>query len=412
MSPKAPPGIQASPQQLRRFRLEGLGLAERPQASPEALEAAAGVGVQDSVRHTAAVALNARLEGLTPAMLQEALASRRLLRLWSLRISPFVVPASAWPAFTLGACPQNEAERLPFLLGMHPHLEALGLGLDALLAAIREATLAALDGRALNKQSLGVAVAEAVGQSLGPSARRHWESEAPHPVEATMGVQFVRLLLRVVSLEGHFCDAMGRGATGGEADFVRVDQWLGAEAPKATPDEASRDLLRRFLRMHGPANAAQCRAWTGVGKAQGDRMWGLVERELVPVAWGKGQHFLHEADLPAFQAAADAEPAKGLRWLPAYDPLLASPDRAFWMPDVAFQKELWRGAGNPGALLVDGHVVGAWKAKKAGKKLQLSLASPQPLPSAWRARLEAEAAGLAPFREVASVQLLWGTESV
>lgn len=94
--------------------------------------------------------------------------------------------------------------------------------------------------------------------------------------------------------------------------------------------------------------------------------------------------------------------------LPPYDPLLASPDRGAWVPDAAFHKELWRGAGNPGAILIDGQVVGAWKAKKSGQRLILAPASPAPLPPAWRPRLEAEAQSLAPWRQVASVQVAWG----
>jgi hypothetical protein len=56
-----------------------------------------------------------------------------------------------------------------------------------------------------------------------------------------------------------------------------------------------------------------------------------------------------------------AAPVETVRLLPAGDPYLASADRALLVPEPRFRSELWPKSVWPGALLVNGELVGMWR---------------------------------------------------
>ena len=63
-----------------------------------------------------------------------------------------------------------------------------------------------------------------------------------------------------------------------------------------------------------------------------------------------------------------ATPTRGVvRLLPRSDPGLLARDRARVVPDPAARKVLWPAVGWPGAVFVDGEVVGAWRTRAAKK---------------------------------------------
>jgi hypothetical protein len=70
---------------------------------------------------------------------------------------------------------------------------------------------------------------------------------------------------------------------------------------------------------------------------------------------------------------ADPPPPPHLRLLPPFDPLLTGRDRALLVPDPARRRALWPTLGQPGAVLVDGEVVGTWRPRASGKTLTLAV---------------------------------------
>lgn len=67
-------------------------------------------------------------------------------------------------------------------------------------------------------------------------------------------------------LEGLVCFGPNKGR---EKTYVRTDKWLGnsaycAEGGKNAQDEASAELLRRYLRSYGPADRRDYSAWSGL----------------------------------------------------------------------------------------------------------------------------------------------------
>jgi hypothetical protein len=59
---------------------------------------------------------------------------------------------------------------------------------------------------------------------------------------------------------------------------------------------------------------------------------------------------------------------------------------------------LWPVLGRPGAVFVDGEVVGTWRPKASGAKLTIVVDEFAPLPAPARTQLEAEAERVAAVR--------------
>src|SRR6202043_342359 len=91
--------------------------------------------------------------------------------------------------------------------------------------------------------------------------------------------------------------------------------------------------------------------------------------------------------------------ARGVRLLPPHDMFLFQRDRVSLITEVRLHKVVWRATGNPGVVLVDGRVAGAWRPQKKGRELKLTVTPFGELDGADRLGIEAEAADIAPFRD-------------
>ena len=99
------PGVTA--EQAVAFRLHGHCLGERLPAK-ELLRAAGACGLQGTPPGAAALALHARLDGLTPERVRRALErDKTLIQIWSLRAAEWIVPTKDLDVFTLVAQPDD-----------------------------------------------------------------------------------------------------------------------------------------------------------------------------------------------------------------------------------------------------------------------------------------------------------------
>ena len=191
---------------------------------------------------------------------------------------------------------------------------------------------------------------------------------------------------------------------------MRTDRWLGA-APEAGNEAAGPELVRRYLRAYGPSTAAAFATWAGIApRGAQRRLWQAVEGELVAVSAAGGKAWVLAADGGELEGAREREDAEGVRLLPPNDPYLVQPDREALVPDRARRGEVWRAAGAPGVLLVDGEVAGTWRSRKAGRRLEVTVRPFAPLPASARSRTAALADGLGALRESDGVALTWSTE--
>lgn len=103
---------------------------------------------------------------------------------------------------------------------------------------------------------------------------------------------------------------------------------------------------------------------------------------------------------------AEAPAPRGVRLLAAGDPLLDGRDRASLVPDPVLQKKIWKAIAGPGVVLADGEVVGTWRAKAKGKRLEVAVThlGSARLPAERRIAPEAEA--LAAARRLRGATLL------
>jgi hypothetical protein len=373
--------------QILAFRVASHNLATRlgPRST---VQAAAACGIQETPIGSAALALCARVDGLTPSALDGALSQKRtLIHLWSLRGAPYVIPSRDLDVFTAGALPFDPGSFDVFLSGWARAIKETGLEPSDLLAKMTTATRTLLDGRTRDVNELRDALLRSV-RSLSritrPKEARH---DMPEP------------LYRAIGLAGAACIVEGRGT---DAVLARLDQWLGPEPPASDPPAARAELVRRFLHCYGPSTPRRFAEWTARSLRDAKAAFELVDGELVEVHGAEGGAWLLSSD----QKAIESPPRpSGVRLLPAQDPFLQQRDRTVLLKDEVARKKLWRPVRGPGAVLVDGEIVGVWQARKAGSRLQMTVEPFRRLSPRVRAEVEGEAERMAPFRGLASTQV-------
>ncbi|BDH59559.1 DNA glycosylase AlkZ-like family protein [Tsukamurella sp. PLM1] len=303
------------------FRLRAHALADRLDEDGRAA-AASRCGIQDSPPGSALLALNARVRGVTAGTVDDALAQRELVRTWSMRGAPFVVPAGDLPVFTTGVLPPSEAGAQRLILGVGPALDALGIGLDGAVSLIAARTHEVLSGRRLAIDALGAEVARAVEPDLSAAQRTVWRSEGPHAPGQPIGEAVVHFCVRILCLQRVVCFAPREGNS---APFVLADEWLGPPTAAASADDARAELARRYLRCYGPSTRAGLATWLGIRSGDAEPWWTAVEPELERVDTDGGPAWILATDRPAL---ADAAAPSGVRLLPPRDPYTQAPDRS------------------------------------------------------------------------------------
>ncbi|RBM23171.1 winged helix DNA-binding domain-containing protein [Prauserella sp. PE36] len=374
-----------------RFRLAGQSLGRRSPKSE--LGAVAGaVAVQNTPPGSAGQALHARLTGLTPRGLQaEVETGRTLVQLWAMRGAPHLVPVEDAAVYTTGLLPDGEESCLHFIQGATDHLARFGLGATDAVEYTCEALPGVLDGRHLSKDELGAALAEKVGEHLPPRLRGAW-TEPDGLGSNTYGQSVVRYALYVVSLHGVLCIA---SQPRGNARFALTEQWLGRRLPSWEAGRARAELVRRYLRCHGPSTSAEFATWSGTAPAFAAASWELVAGELTEVGYRDGSAWVLTEDLPTLR---EPPAAQGVRLLPPHDPLLATRDRAALVAGDRARRQVWRSQGNPGVVLADGEVVALWRPSKKGNTVTIGVEGFGPLDDEVREAITREAETLAPFR--------------
>ncbi|MEU5691530.1 crosslink repair DNA glycosylase YcaQ family protein [Actinosynnema sp. NPDC020468] len=153
------------------------------------------------------------------------------------------------------------------------------------------------------------------------------------------------------------------------------------------------DLARAYLRLHGPAGPSEVARYFGAPVRGVKALWPEDLVEVTPGGW-----------LPADVVGEYENPPEPdlTRLLPPLDPYLNARDRDLLVPDKGRQKEIWRILGRPGAIVVDGEVVGTWRAKTAGRRLDVTL---KPFAGLDLGPVEDEARRLAAARGLDDVRL-------
>ena len=366
------------------FRLDGHNLVRR-RPSDALLDVAATCGIRNTPPGSAVLAVHARVAGLPADALECALDDRTLVEVLSVRISPLIVPARDAAVFTVGTLPDGEESIRSALGSVAPALREAGVSASEALRQATDAAHAELGGQSTTRAALSAGMTERVPEALVVWCRA---CNARHVSES---------LFRLAGVSGAYVIAR----TGKDTAYVSSDRWLGA-VPQLDRDRARAELLRRYLRCFGPSTAEDFATWAGIGAADARRSWDGLGDRLVAVETNGRPAWLHADDLARF----DNPPTpSGVRLLPPYDAYLDQRDRTTLMPDKALHRRVWKAIGNPGVVLADGEVIGLWRPKKAGKRLQLTVEALASVSRRVRTAIEAEAALLAPRRGCTAAEI-------
>ena len=303
---------------------------------------AAWGGLQDSVPRGGVISLHARVEGAKP----DSWEHPSLVQIWFRGGADYIVPRRDAGIFTLGCLPRDR-DRVKALERLADEIHRITKGKPTL---VRE-------------------VASRLGH---PSA-----GDPLHPrASSTTGRVHIRW----------------------DASNIWV---IPVEHPPMDPEDARRELARRFLHWYGPTTRQRLAIWTGVKPAEAHETWKAIEPELAEVRTGQ---FLLAADLEALEAA---EPIEGVRLLPQDDPFTKF-DHDLLVADERLRLRALPRSGQspgyiPGSILVDGRIVGAWQRQQ--RKVTLH---PFSKPSARvREAIEQEALSM-PIAGPTEPNVLWG----
>jgi hypothetical protein len=329
----------------RRARLGLRHLLARPAGSPE--EAAARmVGLHSSDPGTVYLSARARVEGFTPADLEDALYDRRsLVRMLGMRGTLFVVPrdlAAVMDAACTKALAPPERRRLVGMLEDQGIARA-GQG-ERWLKRVAAETFEALTARGeATARELTKDVPE-LGAKLNFGEGKTWAG--------TMGVS-TRVLF-FLAAEGKAVRARPLGSwTSGQYRWAPIESWLGEPLPRVSHAEACADLLGRYLRACGPATTTDVRWWTGWTARLATRT--LEALGAVEVDLDEGTGYVLPDD---FERVSGSDPWVAL--LPGLDPtVMGWKERGWYLGDHA--SRLFDRAGNAGPTVwANGRIVGGW----------------------------------------------------
>jgi hypothetical protein len=247
----------------------------------------------------ALLSIHARVEGTQPSTWEDP----SLLQLWGPRFHAYVVAARDLGVFSLGRFPDN------------PGARRIAQDLAARLRAL-------LDG---GRTTYGEA-----GRALGEDPNR----------------------LRYAAVTGRV-----------------VIHWDGAKQPAVwtvpPPDldvhDARLELARRYLHVFGPGTPEAFALWAGIASREAVAAFHALRKSLTPVRTPVGDAWILTGDEPTFRTPAGA--AAPVRLLPSGDAyfLLQGRDRELLVPDSIHRQSLWTPRVWPGALLVEGEIVGTWR---------------------------------------------------
>jgi hypothetical protein len=166
-----------------------------------------------------------------------------------------------------------------------------------------------------------------------------------------------------------------------------------AKFKKAAASGDRFDLIRAYLRLLGPATPKHVADYLDAPVKDVKARW---PEDVIEVMVGGVACSLLAAD----EAALESADAPATRLLGPFDLFLQAKDRATLVPSRAHAKELWPVLGRPGAVLVDGELVGTWRPRKSGKTLKVAVQPWQKLSATTRKNIVEQAERLAAYRTV------------
>jgi ribosome modulation factor len=370
--PASPAGL--SWDQVRRHRLRRHFLLER--APLERLSEVVGdaCGIHAQLITAAELSVGARVEA-TRSQIRKALwEERRLAKTYGIRGTIHLFPADELPLW-MAARRQRAALNAPYETS---RLNYMGLSAEQ-VGGLVAATGEALDGRSLSLRELGEEIVRRTGPWAAEAVNDAWIGGWPN----------WRRALGSAATAGLLCFGPNRGS---QITFTRPDQWFGGWR-EVDPDQALREVFRRYLRAYGPAAPSHFGQWFDLSAPAARELAAAMSEELVEVTV-EGESLL----MPAHDAetALEVDAGGSLSLLPHFDCYL----RGFHPRSQLLGGHGERAAGGTGrfpVLLVDGLVAGVWERRQRGRRVEIRVEAFRRLSRQLSAQLRREAARIGAF---------------
>ena len=358
--------------QVHAWRLAQHALAPRLPCQ-DYLEAATRTGgIQAQVMSAAELALWARVEGLTPRDVQAALwRDRTLVKTWAMRGTLHLLPAADLPLYVAARSISGTRN----WLGYFTYFGFTPAQYEAFLAAVPQI----LSDEPMTREQLATEVAAHIGApELGPMLlASSWGS-----------------LWKPAAWRGDLCFGPNQGRN---VTFVRPSAWIGEWQP-VDPHLALLEMVRRYLRVYGPATPEDFARWWGGGGmlALAKKLFRSLGDELEAVeVEGWSAYALRSTLEPMQQGEAPGV----VRLLPLFDAYTLGLGRDLdpLLP-LAHKSRVFRPQGWISAVvLVGGRMEGVWdyRIRPAQTVVKVSMFSPPA--AALRERIAAEAERLNGF---------------
>lgn len=139
------------------------------------------------------------------------------------------------------------------------------------------------------------------------------------------------------------------------------------DAPEMDVESARVGLARRFLEVFAPATHDHFARWAGVERPDAEQSLRALSGETVTVRFRGEERLVLGAQIDRLRSPT---PTAAVCLLPPGDPYLGGPDRDVIAPEGRIRSAVWPRSVPPGALLVDGRVVGTWRRRGGDVTLQ------------------------------------------
>jgi len=324
-------------------------------------------GVQAQVLSYAALAIWARVEGITMQDVQDALWKyRSVVKTWCMRGTLHLLAASDLPIYVAAGKTTLVVKRD----WLTPEIDVEER--KRIVHAIREA----LDGHILTRDLLAEEVVKRLGMSA--SVRKHMLSGWGN-------------LLNPAAEQGYLCFGPSKGS---KVTFVRPDQWIGRWNEPSGP-EAWKILLRRFFSTYGPADHHDIAHWWGLRPDKAKALMEYIADELEGIQFEGQKRWVRGEDL---ELILDAENICSVKLLPSWDCYVM-----FYHPRELFVSHNHRASvfrkleGNAPVLLIDGVAGGIWEQRRKSGLTEVRVHPFAHLSSAQKKVVRAEATSLGEF---------------
>jgi len=359
--------VNLSKAQVNSWRLTRHHLAKRTRKGQIEKVVSDLCGVQAQVLSYAALAVWARVEGITIQDLQDALWKHRsVVKTWCMRGTLHLISASDLPVYVAARKTTMVVKRdwLSPEIGVQER--------ERIVGAIRDA----LDGKILTRERLAEEVVERLGMSA--SVRKHMLSGWGN-------------LLQPAAEQGYLCFGPNEGS---KVTFVRPDQWIGRwDEPSGR--EAWKTLLRRFFSTYGPANHYDIAHWWGLRPELARVLMEYIADELEEVEFEGEKRWVRREDV---EQIVDVERIRCVKLLPSWDCYVM-----FYHPRELFVSQSHRTRvfrkleGNAPVLLINGVAGGVWEQRRKSSHIELRIHPFGRLDSAGKQLVREEATSLGKF---------------